>query len=1325
MVFKFSHLARQGLAKSFTHGYAQSVVAATQSSYASSTTSFGPLGTQSASRYNKSGAPQFQNAFHSTNASKANNLNANASEAGLSAYYSAWQQEHQEEKEWRQFQLSKRLGLSGPGVVHEIKGKRETDVDGRSGTPVAQDRSTLDRSYSTSAIDDLRREEDRAVEAAAVAEIDAAIAKEIQYAKETALNGHITENVEGEEAIQSKPSSTSPIAPRQSPALTADSVASEASPTSEGTAGTAATSVIDSQSQSQSYSEHIVKLRENQRYAEIPAVFEAMLVAGIKPTAPAYNALLLAAIKLPRARHQVVPKALDVYSDMLRRKVMPDVVTYTTLIDLLSSRALDVQGMKRSLEEKRTRFGGMEEAGKFMFRSHEAELGILADDNSLSIAIKLFDLSTTGHNSHVYSAETYRILVTACAEQGRVDDMIRIFAHMEDHQVIPYASAFSPMIEAFGASKDLSSAVECYNEYKALAVANDNGFDSVLDRNDNDVYASLVKAYALCGRLDGGVKFLGKIVESYEPVTEFKEQRLEAVQDTVVVKALVQASLEKNMFSDALKQAEERSLGPHAYHQAMAKICAAAADKNDLTVATKAFEKLASSDVGIAVPAMSMLALHVRRGEVEAARSYWDILSSQVPVSSAFIEPTAMYAVCLSGSGFVDEGVSQARQMFARVRIAAGLGANLDMIEEIDEGIEFIGRFLSEKAIIPSPAAGMDLVWAMVENGGLVTSVAHQVLSSFGHDSISQLGWKDLTLLLQVQAGMIINKSSALDIAGISRFTQLFENVLSSGMPLDKRTSHLIEQGLAIAGKDRPDLLQQWQNYSRQILEQPPHTPLRYQHPPQPSPVAATPVPAYEDNFDPYGASTDFKGSAVIADMLEKGNSRNGSRLDDALVKFKNMRRAGRHPRYITYAKLISAAGREERATVANDILAMARNDIPLLLQYRVVRYGWASILDAMLGACLSCGNRGQAAQYHQELLDMGSAPTANTFGLYITTLKDSTKTFDEATEAVNIFHRAKSEGVEPSSFLYNALIGKLGKARRIDDCLFYFGEMRSLGIRPTSVTYGTIVNALCRVSDERFAEDLFDEMETTPNYKPRPAPYNSLMQFFLTTKRDRGKVLAYYERMKSKNIQPTMHTYKLLIDTHATLEPVDMEAAEAVLETIRQSGQHPEPVHFASLIHAKGCVLHDMEGARKVFDDVLSDRNIRPQACLYQALFEAMVANHRVADTEALLKAMSVRRVDVTPYIANTLIHGWALEKNITKSKAVYDGLGLAKREPSTYEAMTRAFLSVEDKKSATAVVQEMLSRGYPAAVSGKVLELVGGGHSSANSVIDPEESH
>src|SRR6202012_3037176 len=128
--------------------------------------------------------------------------------------------------------------------------------------------------------------------------------------------------------------------------------------------------------------------------------------------------------------------------------------------------------------------------------------------------------------------------------------------------------------------------------------------------------------------------------------------------------------------------------------------------------------------------------------------------------------------------------------------------------------------------------------------------------------------------------------------------------------------------------------------------------------------------------------------------------------------------------------------------------------------------------------ACLRRGQSRLAETVLHELRSLGASPSASTFVQTLTALEESTKTFDEASEAVKIFLQAKNEGVEPTSFLYNALIGKLGKARRIDYCLFYFQEMRALGIKPTSVTYGTIVNALCRVSDDKFAEELFDEME-------------------------------------------------------------------------------------------------------------------------------------------------------------------------------------------------------------------------------------------------------
>jgi pentatricopeptide repeat protein len=1160
-----STFARQG-PKTFSHGYAQSLVAATHPQVYASNHRPGFGLRRRTSKAGHYPAYHFQNAFHSS-AQTNNSVQQVRPErdGGLEAYFDAWKQQHavgEPEKEWTQFQFAKRIEWK-PQTIEEERSNVEANLEAP---------KQVERSYSDSAVHEFSILE--AEEEAALAKIDAAIHEEIHNRK-----------VQEEKAVFS--AELSAVAARvPTPPLGALSPSLSATESGFENVSSPATSISRaSEQQSQSLAEHLTNLAEAGRYVEIPSAFQGMLVAGIQPTAAAYNALLEAAIHVPVERIQVVPKALNVYTDMVRRKVSLDTSFYNTMIKLISSRSLEVSSLKQSLEENRARFGGMEEQGKFMFASSELESAILAEDDRLDLAITFFE-SSIKMVERSYPPETYHQVISACSEAGKIQEMIRLYEHMEANNIVPLAATFPQMIKGFTQIGDLSSAVECYNEYKQLAIDNDQG-KIEMERHDSEIYSAVVKAYVKSDRMQGAVQFFDRIVSAYPDGESLKQ--------AIILGGFVQGLMDRGLLPDAFAWAEE--LSGSFKGLAMSKVATQAADKGDKSTAVAAFSHLSSNFHDLATPTMALMALSVRQGDVPSAQRYWQILSNpEMAVSASFVEPTAMYAVALIGSGQVMEGLTESEQMFARMR--STVDANSHLHDEIEEGIEFINKFMSARAIT----------------------------------------------------------DPRLSMPATPVFQQTF------------------------------------------------------------SPVYA-PAPSYEDSFDPYAASTDFKGSALIADELEKGGNGRGkmSRLNEALGRFRNMRRAGRHPRYITYAKLISAAAREERSNLVHDILGMARTDIPLLPQYAVVRYGWASILDSMVGACLTLGNRTLAAQFHQELLDMGAAPTANTFGLYITTLKESTKTFDEATEAVKIFHRAKSEGVEPSSFLYNALIGKLGKARRIDDCLFYFAEMRSLGIRPTSVTYGTIVNALCRVSDEKFAEELFEEMESMPNYKARPAPYNSLMQFFLTTKRDKAKVLAYYERMKAKGIQPTNHTYKLLVDTHATLEPVNMPAAEAILDVIRSTGQAPEAVHYSSLIHAKGCVLHDMAGAKAVFDSVMADRSIRPQACLYQALFESMVANHRVTDTEPVLKEMATRGVELTPYIANTLIHGWANEKDINKAKSIFASVSREKREPSTYEAMTRAYLAVEDRASAKGTVQEMLSRGYPGAVSNKILELLGGGEASA----------
>ena len=267
-----------------------------------------------------------------------------------------------------------------------------------------------------------------------------------------------------------------------------------------------------------------------------------------------------------------------------------------------------------------------------------------------------------------------------------------------------------------------------------------------------------------------------------------------------------------------------------------------------------------------------------------------------------------MHAVALVGQGEAERGLRQCRQMFSRVRDSKGWSGQTkaEISEQIDEAIEVIGQFMIKRGIVLHPKASMELMWTMIENGGLVAPVAGHLLAGLGPDSIAQLGWDDVTLLVQIQAGMITNASS-LDIANTARFSHLLDVIVGGQMSIDEQTSTLVEN--ALAKLDRADLSRRWQQFRFPMPEQV-YVPAQPVHFP-PSPVAAT--PAYKENYDPYAATTDNKGSVAITDLLEKAHGRSSSHLNEALTRFKNMRRAGRHPRFFAYARLIMAAAKEDR----------------------------------------------------------------------------------------------------------------------------------------------------------------------------------------------------------------------------------------------------------------------------------------------------------------------------------------------------------------------------------------------------------------------------
>jgi pentatricopeptide repeat protein len=1258
MPFKpFAHLYRVGIAKGITHSYVTSTPAvATQ------------FQNHSLAKLSKTG--QLQHAFN--NASGSSNAGAKAgyttqsagNDAGLAQYYAAWQHAQQtgDDSDWRQHQFARRIGWKHAeqgtsAKSHHRLESRAVDILRPSSTRVVSSRT-----HNENAVYDEKVQDQ----------------EEIETVRPTQL----PESTELDDDVGSPLLSTRVA----TPALDQDSSQGSQSYT---TPPTDAASPID---ESFAISDKIVRLGQQHRYTEIPALFENLVKDGLVPTVDAYNHILLAAVHLSNG-YQPYPRVLEIYSDMTKRSVKANDATYGILLHFLTGQSLEVQQVQKQLDKRAGRYGTRTQP--FVFSSTAQQQQLYADDTSLAFATKLYNIARATFDDFSLSAAVYNGLLRACAQAGMNDQVTELLAHMKETEVRIDPRLYTTIMDAYATENDVTAAQSLYEQYRDLAISR-----AANDPLDMHVYAALIKAYYKAGMAETGLRFFEKIVQSFKG-TANEKLLMDSLTTAFVLDGMLPHHLETRAFATALASLTDFELTPFARDQALNKIALAAADANHAADAARAYSAVSTPEAR-AEPAMALTAMHLRTKDINAARSMWkEARELPVPVTADF---TAMFGVGLIRSGYIEEAVAETRVMFQRIRANATTEAAREVaMAEIDETIVLFGEALMKQQAVVSAQSSISLLRAMIENGGLVSPVTENAIASLGPECVHQLSSQDIALALHVQAQMLPAASAAaLDIAQSARFSHLLETVLNRGVLMDPSTVGVVGEAVPKIEATRPDLARKWSDFlqpaAKAAVSQP-LTPLT----PQSAFVEQAPM---TDAFDPYAHTTDFRASKIISEMLESTTGRIENHLSVALSRFRNVRRAGRHLHYAAYGKLITAAGKARQPNLIAEVLGMAQVDVPFSLDIPSVRDGWVGILDSTVAACLTVGDRGLAGKYHQQLLDMGAAPSANTFGIYITTLEG---TFDEATEAVKIFQRAVAEGVAPSVFLYNAVIGKLGKARRIDDCLRYFGEMQNLGMRPSSVTYGTLVNALCRTSEESFAVEMFDEMEAAPNYRPRPAPYNSIIQYFLNTKRDRSKVLQYHERMKARNIKPTSHTYKLLIEANASLEPVNLDAAEQMLQEMKASGLEPEAVHYGTLIHARGCVLHDMAGARAIFDSVVNHGRVRLTDNLYQNLLEAMVANHEVSKTPEIIEDMRRRGVNMTPYIANTLIHGWAGEGDVAKAKSIFDQLGQSKREPSTYEAMTRAFLSIEDHTGANAVVQEMLRKGYPAAVSEKVLALVG----------------
>ncbi|OQU81837.1 hypothetical protein SORBI_3006G128400 [Sorghum bicolor] len=219
--------------------------------------------------------------------------------------------------------------------------------------------------------------------------------------------------------------------------------------------------------------------------------------------------------------------------------------------------------------------------------------------------------------------------------------------------------------------------------------------------------------------------------------------------------------------------------------------------------------------------------------------------------------------------------------------------------------------------------------------------------------------------------------------------------------------------------------------------------------------------------------------------------------------------------------------------------------------------------------------------------------------------------------QASDIFNRMIDAGCPPNTITYSALVDGLCKAGEIQKACevytkligtsdnvgsdFYFEGKHTDSIAPNVVTYGALIDGLCKAHKVVDAQELLDAMLSN-GCEPNHIIYDALIDGFCKV----GKIDNAQEvflRMSKCGYLPTVHTYTSLID--AMFKDRRLDLAMKVLSQMVESSCTPNVVTYTAMIDGL-CRIGECQKALKLLS-MMEEKGCSPNVVTYTALIDGL----------------------------------------------------------------------------------------------------------------------
>ncbi|CAO3702240.1 unnamed protein product [Rhizopus stolonifer] len=935
---------------------------------------------------------------------------------------------------------------------------------------------------------------------------------------------------------------------------------------------------------------------------------------------------------------------LKIYDEMLESGIQPSSSTYSIIIRILCKRDVEVQKVIAMLKRQNARSYS---------KSSNNNMVELESEGNIKRALAIFDASIEQNLVQFFDAELYNQILRVLSHYGNTQASIHIYDQLKSYAG-PTSATFAALINLFGRVGDLDSALEYFAKYLELK-------DSFGHHDASYIYNALVDAHLKCDQLDGAMKIVKEDMVNCNIKTS-----------TIPFNSIIRYYCLKNRMQEAnqlIELMKESSPEPDAssYGPILSTYC----QLDDYQEASKSYKDLIKTDISKSYGNLANYALLCLKNDAPYVFQVLDDMhASGLEPDPSLASRIVTYFVNV---GEIAQAIRSLRTVLESMKtrsLSKGFHHIQNAATEIVMAVKtsFSQTFEVARVVYPYCPQGLSLTIAklLIEN------------YEFDNDHSMLLQQSDYNILYD--ASLVLSPGEASNLASFQSLVfGFYSEMTEKGIQISSVMKARVLSHLQTLGDKKA--VKRWNSLF--MIER---------------------VEPVSSSCEAEEASNAVMKAAVHGQLQEALDILHSRIIEPGLT-----------PAVEPMRDAIAFIGKQGHLEIA---VTMYRLCIKCLkssdMESQQLSKAIYSMTNSILIGYAQQGDMLNAKKYYEQIKLMGRYPDGNGYAsLLLGSAKCAT---DEATDALLIYDEAKRHDVKPTTFFYNVVISKLAKARKLESAMKLFEEMKQFNIAPNSITYGAIISACVRAGSESLACKLFNDMLASASFQPRVGPFNNMIQFYVRQQPNRERALEYFSELRRRHIKPSPHTYKLLIEAYCMIAPYDMPTAHRMLKDMeRRDNIHPQATHYAALIYSYGALQRDVQSASRLFEDMESKKIVKDEV-VYQAMLDTLVSNDQLQEAEGLYEIMqSTIQRSSSPYIENVFIRGYGQRGLLEKAKAMFLAMEDDKendlvvvREPSTFEAMVRAFVDNKKIKEAQEIFDLMLQREFPEKVTASVAELL-----------------